>query len=72
MLYAVSIVYMDVLRLPRTVASRRHADHVRSALNTLEHYHHPAATLAEAMCRDLNVNFIEVDEGQDEHSRSRS
>ncbi|KAG7528392.1 hypothetical protein FFLO_06183 [Filobasidium floriforme] len=68
MLYAVSIVYMDVLRLPVVVASTRHAGHIESALKSLEHYDHPAATLAEAspppappraMCRDLLVNFID-------------
>lgn len=48
MLYAVSIVYMDVLRLPLNVASARHAGHIESALKSLEHYDHPAATLAEA------------------------
>lgn len=48
MLYAVSIVYMDVLRLPVVVASTRHSGHIKSALKKLEHYDHPAATLAEA------------------------
>lgn len=47
MLYAVSIVYMDVLRLPVSFASTRHAGHIKSALKKLEHYEHPAATLAE-------------------------
>jgi hypothetical protein len=48
MLYAVPTVYMDVLRLPINVASARHAGHIESALKSLEHYDHPAATLAEA------------------------
>jgi hypothetical protein len=48
MLYAVSIVYMDVLRLPVVIASTRHSGYIKSALKSLEHYDHPAATLAEA------------------------
>ena len=59
MLYAVSVIYMDVLRLPSSVASTRHANNVQTALNKLEHYQHPAATLAEAMCRDMLVNFVD-------------
>lgn len=41
------------------LASRReHTSLVRSAVKTLERYHHPAATLAEAMCKDLLVNLL--------------
>jgi hypothetical protein len=33
---------------------------------TLERYHHPAATLAEAMCQDLLINllFHQTESGQ--------
>jgi hypothetical protein len=57
LLYAVSIIYMDMLRLSRDEASKRHA---RTVLRILERCSHPAATLTEAVCQDLLSNFVTV------------
>lgn len=47
MLYAVSIIQIDVLRLLVSVASVRHNGYIKLALKTLEYYDHPAAILVE-------------------------
>jgi len=49
---------MAVLRRPDLTSRRKHTSLIRSAVKTLERYHHPAATLAEAMCQDLLINFL--------------
>jgi hypothetical protein len=46
LLYAVSVIYMDVLRLPRDVAVASYRDPLRRADGLLEHYDHPAAQVA--------------------------
>jgi hypothetical protein len=53
LLYAVSVMYMAVLRQPDLASCRKHTFLIRSAVKTLERHHHPAATLAAAMCQDL-------------------
>ena len=47
MLYAVSILYMDVLRLSLEDAVAAHLDTVRRAAKILDHYDHPAAMVAQ-------------------------
>lgn len=49
---------MAVLRRPDVTSRRKHASLIRSGVKTLERYHHPAATLAEAMCQDLLINLL--------------
>lgn len=58
LLYAISVIYMAVLRRPDLASRRKHTSLIRSAAKTLERYHHPAATLAEAMCQDLLSNLL--------------
>lgn len=62
LLYAVSIIYMDIVRLSRDEASKKHAHTVALSLRILERYSHPAATLTKAMCQDLLANFVTADE----------
>jgi hypothetical protein len=60
LLYAVSIVYMDVLRLSRYEATRRYRHMVLSTKQLLERYSHPAAALAHSMGQDLLANLLSV------------
>jgi hypothetical protein len=57
---------MSVLGRSDLASRREHTSLIRSAVKTLERYHHPAATLAEAMCQDLLVNLLyhETESGQ--------
>jgi hypothetical protein len=66
MLYAISIIYMAVLGRSDLASHRKYTSLIRSAIMTLERYHHPAATLAEAMCQDLLINllFHQTESGQ--------
>jgi hypothetical protein len=52
---------MDIMRLSRDEASKKHAHTVALSWRILERYSHPAATLTEAMCQDLLSNFVTVD-----------
>ena len=38
---------MDVLQVPSAMLLCEHAELIKSALNILEHYNHPGATVAE-------------------------
>jgi hypothetical protein len=58
LLYAVSVIDMAVLRRRDLTSRRKHIFLIRSAVKTLERYHHPAATLAEAICHDLLINLL--------------
>lgn len=60
LLYALSVIYMDALRLGPENARRRYADLIVVAYNVLEHYDHPAARVADAMCQDISVNHFLV------------
>jgi len=46
LLYSVSIIYMDILRLPREAATGSYSEAIRTADGLLEHYDHPAARVA--------------------------
>jgi hypothetical protein len=47
LLYAISIIYMDILRLPQEEAIATYSSVVRTMSNILDHYDHPAAHVAQ-------------------------
>ncbi|KAG7528034.1 hypothetical protein FFLO_06454 [Filobasidium floriforme] len=59
LLYAISIIYMDILRLPQEEAIATYSSVVRTMSNILDHYDHPAAHVAQAMCNDILANQLQ-------------
>lgn len=47
LLYAISIIYMDILRMPQEEAIATYSSVVRTVANILDHYDHPAANVAQ-------------------------
>lgn len=47
LLYSISVIYLDVLKLPREQGSRKHGPTIVSAYDILDRYEHPAAKVAQ-------------------------